>query len=498
MNGAMVQTLGRMTVERGRVEVRAQTPYGQGLWPAIWLRPVDVTQEYPEIDALETWQTDAQVPPFDAHSLWMNYHWLDGVHKQAQTTYVAPTTSRPGCTTTPSSGSPGGSPGTSTASGGAGSTVPRWPRRRCSSSSASRSASGGSPVTGPAEPEDPVPGRLRDRPGPRLGGSAGRVSSARRPSYPGAVTSTRASRPTRLRAALVAAAVPLVPALVPATAHAERRVVERPAAGPPGSVVMLAGTGFRARHAVVVTTGGRPPVRVRADRRGRFTAAVRLRGRVGGRVDVRASDGRGRTISRFRVRATVPATQTAEAVSQHGVRVRWTPSVGERPRPRPAAGRRPAAPGARPPHVGGPYGPHPHRPPRRRSTGPCASRPPRHGAGAGPCACAPAGSASRSGSSRRPRPRRSTRRASTCRPWRCPPSTAAATPSSRPPATSPAPRAIRASTAASGPRGTAASSGPTGSSRRWRPRPSWASATSSTRTGRWRPTTAPTTARGGA
>jgi hypothetical protein len=89
-SGAMVQTLGRMSVERGRVEVRAQTPYGQALWPAIWLRPVDLTREYPEIDALETWQTDAQIAPFDAHSLWMNYHWLDGVHKQAQTTYVSP------------------------------------------------------------------------------------------------------------------------------------------------------------------------------------------------------------------------------------------------------------------------------------------------------------------------------------------------------------------------------------------------------------------------
>jgi acid phosphatase type 7 len=152
------------------------------------------------------------------------------------------------------------------------------------------------------------------------------VSSARRPSYPGVVTSTRASRPTHLRAALVAAALPL---LVPVTAHAERRVVERPAAGPPGSVVMLAGTGFRARHAVVVTTAGRAPVRVRADRRGRFTAVVRTSARppAGGRVDVRASDGRGRTISRFRVRATVPASQTAEAASQHGARLRWTPSV---------------------------------------------------------------------------------------------------------------------------------------------------------------------------
>jgi beta-glucanase (GH16 family) len=89
-SGAMVQTLGRVALERGRVEVRAQTPYGQGLWPAIWLRPVDLAQEYPEIDALETWQTDAQATPFNAHTLWMNYHWLDGVHKQAQTTYVSP------------------------------------------------------------------------------------------------------------------------------------------------------------------------------------------------------------------------------------------------------------------------------------------------------------------------------------------------------------------------------------------------------------------------
>jgi beta-glucanase (GH16 family) len=91
-SAAMVQTLGRVAVERGRVEVRARTPPGQGLWPAIWLRPVDLGQQYPEIDLLETWQTDAQTAPYDARTLWMNFHWLDddGVHAQAQTTYTGP------------------------------------------------------------------------------------------------------------------------------------------------------------------------------------------------------------------------------------------------------------------------------------------------------------------------------------------------------------------------------------------------------------------------
>jgi hypothetical protein len=91
-SAAMVQTLGRVAVDRGRVEVRARTPYGQGLWPAIWLRPVDLGEPYPEVDALETWQTDAQAAPFDARTLWMNYHWHDGhgVHLQTQTRWTGP------------------------------------------------------------------------------------------------------------------------------------------------------------------------------------------------------------------------------------------------------------------------------------------------------------------------------------------------------------------------------------------------------------------------
>ena len=37
----MVSTRGKFALEAGRVEVRAQLPAGQGLWPAHWLLPAD-------------------------------------------------------------------------------------------------------------------------------------------------------------------------------------------------------------------------------------------------------------------------------------------------------------------------------------------------------------------------------------------------------------------------------------------------------------------------
>ena len=217
-----------------------------------------------------------------------------------------------------------------------------------------------------------------------------------------------------------------------------------------------------------------------------------------GRVDVRASDGRGQTVSRF-LRAPVPATQTAEAVSQHGARLRVDAERRRRPGPRAAAGRRVPAPGARPADVGGPDGRVAHRPPRgfartlrvtattargRRGAVRVRARRLAFAVGLRRRSAAPApGPVDPPGLD--------------VPPLTLPAFAAAATRSSRPPATSPATPPTGASTPAWGPRATAASSGPTGSSPRWRPPPSWASATSSTRTGRWRRTVAPTTAHGG-
>lgn len=77
-NSAMVQTLGKLTMRSGRIEIGAKTPQGQGLWPALWLRPTDLSQNYPEIDALEMWMTDDPGDPFDSKLAVFTYHWPDG------------------------------------------------------------------------------------------------------------------------------------------------------------------------------------------------------------------------------------------------------------------------------------------------------------------------------------------------------------------------------------------------------------------------------------
>jgi beta-glucanase (GH16 family) len=48
----LITTAGRFDMTYGYVEVRAQIPEGRGLWPALWMLPVDQTWP-PEIDILE-------------------------------------------------------------------------------------------------------------------------------------------------------------------------------------------------------------------------------------------------------------------------------------------------------------------------------------------------------------------------------------------------------------------------------------------------------------
>ena len=114
---------------------------------------------------------------------------------------------------------------------------------------------------------------------------------------------------------------------LPGGAHAERRVLERPASGPAGSVVALAGTGFAPRRAVVVATGHRRLAVVGADARGRFTASIRVPVAARSSVALPARDRRGRTVSRFAVRARRTTTQTSELATEAGTRLRWTPSL---------------------------------------------------------------------------------------------------------------------------------------------------------------------------
>lgn len=93
-SSAMVQTLGKLTLRSGRIEIGAKSPQGQGLWPALWLRPVDLQQNYPEIDMLEMWMTDDPSDGYDSNVTFFTYHWPDnsklGGNGMAQGGYRGP------------------------------------------------------------------------------------------------------------------------------------------------------------------------------------------------------------------------------------------------------------------------------------------------------------------------------------------------------------------------------------------------------------------------
>ncbi len=59
----------RFAFTYGRAEVRARLPFGQGLWPAFWLLPID-HESRPEIDVME-------VLGHDTATLRMHYHYTD-------------------------------------------------------------------------------------------------------------------------------------------------------------------------------------------------------------------------------------------------------------------------------------------------------------------------------------------------------------------------------------------------------------------------------------
>jgi beta-glucanase (GH16 family) len=88
-SSAIVQTNDTREITYGRVEILAKAPKGQGLKPALWLRPGRLDWKYPEIDILEMWMTDKTTDVYDEYTAWMTYHWLDasGTHRQSQTVF---------------------------------------------------------------------------------------------------------------------------------------------------------------------------------------------------------------------------------------------------------------------------------------------------------------------------------------------------------------------------------------------------------------------------
>ena len=71
-----VTTLGKKDILYGRLEVRAKLPDGKGVFPAIWLLPVDGT-EFPEIDI-------AELIGQENKTLWNVVHWKEKGKKRRE------------------------------------------------------------------------------------------------------------------------------------------------------------------------------------------------------------------------------------------------------------------------------------------------------------------------------------------------------------------------------------------------------------------------------
>lgn len=72
-SGAMT-TFGAFDQTYGYFEIRARVPSGKGLWPALWMLPVDKSWP-PEIDIMEFLGRDIR-------NVWMTYHWNDASGKK--------------------------------------------------------------------------------------------------------------------------------------------------------------------------------------------------------------------------------------------------------------------------------------------------------------------------------------------------------------------------------------------------------------------------------
>lgn len=72
-----VDTLNKLELLYGRIEIKAKLPKGQGMFPAFWLLPAN-GDALPEIDMVE-------LLGHEPNKIWMVYHWFNntGVHERA-------------------------------------------------------------------------------------------------------------------------------------------------------------------------------------------------------------------------------------------------------------------------------------------------------------------------------------------------------------------------------------------------------------------------------
>jgi hypothetical protein len=108
-------------------------------------------------------------------------------------------------------------------------------------------------------------------------------------------------------------------------AAAESQVMLRPAAGAPGTVAKLTGRGFPARRRVTVKTARRRLAVRSTNRRGLFTARIRVPRSSFKLRRLVSVGGNRRVASLFRLRQQRDGASIGEVASSTGARVRWTP-----------------------------------------------------------------------------------------------------------------------------------------------------------------------------
>ncbi|MEA2429041.1 MAG: hypothetical protein QOF37_2669 [Thermoleophilaceae bacterium] len=111
-------------------------------------------------------------------------------------------------------------------------------------------------------------------------------------------------------------------------AVASTAVLVQPAAGPPGTKVVLTGSGFGRASSVLLSVRGLRAVRAGANRGGRFQTTITVPAGAARSVKITARARGRRVIAYFTVSTAAGATESSEAATARGALVRWSPHAG--------------------------------------------------------------------------------------------------------------------------------------------------------------------------
>lgn len=114
----------------------------------------------------------------------------------------------------------------------------------------------------------------------------------------------------------------------PAAARAEPAVTIAPAAGPPGTTVVVRGDGYEPQRRLLVMQQGRRPAHLRTSSRGAFRARLTIRPAARGTHPITTIAGRRHLVNHFHVGHPAGPARVSERVTARGRRIRWSPTAG--------------------------------------------------------------------------------------------------------------------------------------------------------------------------